>query len=326
VFVTGTSGLIGQEVVVDLVARGWGVMALDSAPPAHPVVGVETVVKDIREVTGADLEGVDAVIHLAALTLSAENEKYGQTSTPRTAEAMLGVNVTGTDAVFRAAVEAGVPAVVYASAGGLYGGPEWHHDPGGGVSRKGPFRPPSLYAHTKLLNEGMADFYGAAYDTRFVGIRPTFSYGLGRLVGISGMFAQWIVDAVEGREARLPAPFGRSGQLQLIYATDMARTFAQCAEVAIEGRGFGEGNSLVFNSPTSQLLSMTEIARQLRERSGNDQVSVVEEHFSPQIQMPVMETQSIIDFLNFDQQFPFEAAIDDIAGTLRPGAARVAAR
>lgn len=313
VWITGASGLIGQEVVVDFLARGWQVVALDNAAPVRPVEGVRTVVKDIREVSRADVEGVDAVVHLAALTLSAENEKFGQTSTPRTAEAMLGVNVNGTDAVFRAAVDAAVPAVVYASAGGLYGGSEWHHDPGGGVSRNGPFRPPSLYAHTKLLTEGMADFYGAAYGTRFVGIRPTFSYGLGRLVGISGMFAQWIVDAVQGRVARLPVPFGKSGRLQLIYSTDMARAFAQAAEAAIDGSRFHGVNSLVFNSPTSQLLSMTEISSQLRERTGNDQVEVVEDHFSPEIQMPVMETQSVIDFLDFDQKFPFVAAIDDIA-------------
>jgi nucleoside-diphosphate-sugar epimerase len=317
VFVTGASGLIGKEVVRELLEQGDHVVALDSVAPELERGGdVETLVRDIRELETSDFQGFDAIIHLAALTLSSEDKRFGQAErTPTSAERMLDVNVLGTDGLFRAAVAAEVPAVVYASTAAVYGGPEFHATGSDGVSRQGPFRPASLYAHSKLMVEGLADFYGQASFTRFVGIRPTFSYGLGRLVGVSGMFAQWIVDAIRGHEARLPVPFGRSGQLQLIYVTDMARTFTQAATVAMDGQrvdAFGNGGSLVFNSPTEQLLPMQEIAQQLQANTGNDRVAIEEEHFSPQIQMPLMDTRSVIDFLGFRQEFPFDRAIDDM--------------
>ena len=170
-----------------------------------------------------------------------------------------------------------------------------------------------------MLGEGLAEFYGSAYPTRFVGIRPTFSYGLGRLVGISGMFAQWIVDAVEGRPAKLPTPFGWSGQLQLIYVSDMARTFTESMTAARDDekfKRFAQTNSVVINSPTKQRLSMQEIVDTLLARTGNKQVTVIEDNFSPQLQMPVMETTSAFDFLDFEQRFPLDEAIRDIADRL----------
>jgi nucleoside-diphosphate-sugar epimerase len=317
VFVTGASGLIGKEVVRDLVAQDVSVVALDAAEAKEPWPdGVDALVRDVRDVTPGDLEGCESVIHLAALTLSAEDRRFGQAErTPTSAEAMLGVNVLATDNLFRSAIAAGVPAVAYASTAAVYGGAHWHGPAEGGVSRQGPFRPGSLYAHTKLMVEGLADFYGAASDTRFIGIRPTFSYGLGRLIGVSGMFAQWIVDALEGREARLPVPFGRSGQLQLIYSVDMGRTFTQAAGAAGDGPRFdrlGGNGSLVFNSPTSQVLSMDVIVEQVRAASQNERVLVEAAHFSPQIQMPLMDTRSVIEFLGFDQQFPLDVAIEDM--------------
>lgn len=320
VLVTGAAGLIGQSVLEDLRASGREIIALDRVHVEAASGSVETLIKDIRDVTPADLAGVGAVVHLAALTLSSEKTAFGQAAAPVTsAEQMLGVNVIGSDALFRAAVHAGVPTVVYASTAAVYGSPGWHTTPPGGVSIGGPFRPGSLYAHTKLMVEGLADFYGSAHATRFVGIRPTFSYGLGRLVGISGMFAQWIVDAVEGRPAHLPAPFGWSGHLQLIYVADMARAFTASVTAAQDGNRFerfAHLGSVVINSPTSQRLSMHEIAATLREQTGNDQVTVAEDDFSLQLQMPEMETSSAFEFLGVDQEFPLDEAVRDITRRL----------
>src|SRR5579859_7221144 len=73
VLVTGHHGYIGVEMVPALLAAGHEVVGLDIglfdecdflAPPDD----VPTLDVDLRDVTPAQLEGFDAVIHLAALS------------------------------------------------------------------------------------------------------------------------------------------------------------------------------------------------------------------------------------------------------------------
>src|SRR5690606_27245861 len=124
------------------------------------------------------------------------------------AERMVAVNVVGTQRLFAAAVEAGLPGVVYASTVGVYGTP-LAHDLGedGEAGSDGPFAPFAIYSCTKLMTEGLAGFYARSFPTRFLGLRPTLSYGLGRLTGIAGGLVRWIVDAAAGRTAVLGSPF-----------------------------------------------------------------------------------------------------------------------
>jgi nucleoside-diphosphate-sugar epimerase len=93
ILVTGGAGSVGREVVILLATRGhrvrvYDLPACDFGPLAH-VAGVEILTGDIRDrdaLLGA-AEGVDAVIHLAAL-LPPNSE--------RSREATMDINVGGT--------------------------------------------------------------------------------------------------------------------------------------------------------------------------------------------------------------------------------------
>jgi nucleoside-diphosphate-sugar epimerase len=72
-----------------------------------------TVTRDIRQLSVADLEGFDAVVHMAELS----NDPLCQHDPKRTYE----INHLGSVGLARAAKEAGVARFVYASACSIYG-------------------------------------------------------------------------------------------------------------------------------------------------------------------------------------------------------------
>jgi nucleoside-diphosphate-sugar epimerase len=313
VLITGAAGLIGLIAVDHFRQAGWRVTATDLASRV-PAGGDDLVAwrpLDLADLAPADVEGLDAVVHLGALTLSAERRQVGGRTVLVDARDMLAVNVLGTETLFRLASQASVPCVVWASTAGVYGRPPGDLD-AGYASQQGPFRPGSLYAHTKLMCEGLARHYADSSSTRFVGMRPTFSYGLGRLTGISGAFAAFIADAISGRPAVLTPPFGASGRLQLIYVDDMARSLVSCAELALSA-GADIPRAIVLNSPTRELLTIARIVELLREITGNDQVSVQAEHFSEEMVMPLMDTTTAAGLLGFEQRYPFTDAVRDMA-------------
>src|SRR5687767_10930367 len=73
VLVTGHKGYIGTILVPMLRAEGHDVVGLDSdlyrnCTFMDGIVEVPSLRKDVRDVERADLEGIDAVMHLAALS------------------------------------------------------------------------------------------------------------------------------------------------------------------------------------------------------------------------------------------------------------------
>ncbi|MBV9214381.1 MAG: NAD-dependent epimerase/dehydratase family protein, partial [Actinobacteria bacterium] len=118
VFVTGGTGFIGGRLVRKLRDRGDEVVALARSPDKAldlERIGCELVLGDLTD-TGAirrGLDRADAAIHAAAIY------KVG---IPRSEhEHMYDTNVRGTERVLDAAVEAGVPRVVYVSTVNVFG-------------------------------------------------------------------------------------------------------------------------------------------------------------------------------------------------------------
>jgi dihydroflavonol-4-reductase len=118
VFVTGGTGFIGGAVVRQLRARGDDVVALVRNPAkgvALEELGCTLVAGDLndeRAIRGG-MEGCDAVIHGAAVY------EVGIPASER--KSMQEANVGGTERVLGAALEAGVPKVVYVSTVGIFG-------------------------------------------------------------------------------------------------------------------------------------------------------------------------------------------------------------
>lgn len=118
VFVTGGTGFIGGAVVRQLRARGDDVVALVRNPAkgaALEELGCTLVPGDLNDEPAirSGMEGCDAVIHAAAVY------EVGIPANER--RSMQEANVGGTERVLGAALEAGVPKVVYVSTVGVFG-------------------------------------------------------------------------------------------------------------------------------------------------------------------------------------------------------------
>jgi len=118
VFVTGGTGFIGGHVVRRLRERGDDVVALVRNPEKGAALadaGCELVAGTLadREAIRAAMDGCDAVIHGAAIY------EVGIPDSAR--RPMYEANVAGTENVLGAALEAGIPRVVYVSTVAAFG-------------------------------------------------------------------------------------------------------------------------------------------------------------------------------------------------------------
>lgn len=119
ILVTGTEGYIGVCLAQVLHDKGHHVIGLDSGyyRDGWLYQGVnwkpETRIQDLRELTSRDLEGFDAVAHLAELS----NDPLGQ----HNPEVTYAINHVGSVNLAKAAKEAGVKRFVYTSSCSVYG-------------------------------------------------------------------------------------------------------------------------------------------------------------------------------------------------------------
>ena len=145
VAVTGAGGYLGRALVERLAAdtRVESVVAIDLRPP--PESGkVRPARRDIRDPgIASDLEGADAVVHLAAVVL-------GRGAGARS------VNIEGSLNVFDAAKRQGVGTVVHASSAAAYGSTPENDVP---LTEASPLRPePAFYyPRTKIAVERLIE-------------------------------------------------------------------------------------------------------------------------------------------------------------------------
>lgn len=172
ILVTGTEGYIGSRLAPWLMAAGHDVSGLDTGfyregtlyvDPIGMPRAVATTFKDLRTVTPADFEGIDAVIHLAELS----NDPLGQNRP----EITFKINHEGSLRIARAAREAGVRRFVYASSCSVYG-----VGTGDFLDESAPTNPQTAYAQCKVFVErDVAPM--ASSDFSVVFLRNATAYG-----------------------------------------------------------------------------------------------------------------------------------------------------
>src|SRR5689334_6675609 len=157
VLVTGHHGYIGSVLAPYLADAGLDVAGPDTGfyrgcdfvadPPP-----VEAVTADVRDVTPAELEGFDAIVHLAALS----NDPLGDLDPSLTKD----INGDGTLHLARAAREAGVRRFVFASSCSMYGASGTDE----ALDETAPLRPLTAYAESKVrAEEGLAELAGTDF-------------------------------------------------------------------------------------------------------------------------------------------------------------------
>src|SRR5262249_54754322 len=170
VLVTGIDGYIGAILGPKLVANGFDVTGIDCGfyrdgwfyNDDHP--RPLTFTMDVRRISVNDLQGFDAVIHLAELS----NDPLGELSERTTYD----INHRGSVSLATACKEAGVPRFVYTSSCSVYGAA----DDGTERNEQSVPNPQTAYARCKVLVERDV---GALADTHFspVFLRNATAFG-----------------------------------------------------------------------------------------------------------------------------------------------------
>lgn len=146
VLLTGHQGYLGTVMAPVLAAGGHEVIGLDTGLFADCVLGPEPAAVpghavDLRDVTAAELSGVDAVVHLAALS----NDPLGSLAPDLTYD----VNHHASVRLARLARDAGARWFLYASTCSVYGAAGTDDL----VNEDAPLRPVTPYAESKVRVE-----------------------------------------------------------------------------------------------------------------------------------------------------------------------------
>lgn len=145
ILVTGTEGYLGSLLAPELSRRGHDVVGLDTGYFKSGWLyrgtdrSVYTMDQDVREVTQDQLEGFDAVVHMAELS----NDPMGDLLGDLTYQ----VNHHGTVRLAKLAKAAGVQRFIHMSSCSVYGVAE------GIVDESSPVNPQTAYADCKALVE-----------------------------------------------------------------------------------------------------------------------------------------------------------------------------
>ncbi|MGE6228927.1 NAD-dependent epimerase/dehydratase family protein [Paenibacillus chitinolyticus] len=262
VLVTGAGGYIGCSLVPELARRGYEVRALDKytrGQDRHFVhSGVSRIYADTRTWSGEGLEGIDAVIDLAAIS----HDRRGEITPHET----LDINQFARYRTAKRSREAGAGRYILMSTCGVYG---FRDDPGGADEKAVP-NPLTTYARAAsrserdillLCREGFdvtvarpAILYGYSPRMRFdlavnAMVRAVWQTGTITLQGGGGQWRPFVhlKDAVEAVCCLLEAPAEKvSAQIfnigsggQNIRIRDLAELVAAVLPIPVEIRREG---------------------------------------------------------------------------------------
>jgi nucleoside-diphosphate-sugar epimerase len=220
VLVTGHHGYIGSVMVPLLLETGHEVVGLDTGlyeasgfgDRRHEVAGIRL---DLRDVEPRQLEGFEAVVHLAALS----NDPLGDLDPQLTYDINHGASVR----LAKAARRAGVERFLFASSCSLYGA-------SGGdtpLTEEAPFNPVTPYGESKILVE--QDVSRLATDNFSpVFFRNATAYGVSPYLRVDIMVNNLVGYAVTTGEVLIKSD--GSPWRPLVHVEDICRAFVAALE------------------------------------------------------------------------------------------------
>ncbi|HVL59100.1 MAG TPA: SDR family oxidoreductase [Burkholderiaceae bacterium] len=216
VLVTGANGFVGQALLPALLRAGHSVRAAVRVPGRCGSPIDEVAVGDLSEATDwrAAVDGTDCVIHLAARV----HVMRDVAADPL--QAFRRVNVAATEALARAAAEAGVRRLVYLSSVKVNGESTTGR---AAFTESDPPLPQDPYGVSKAEAESALRAAGRATGLQIVVLRPPLVYGP-QVKGNFLRLLRWVSRGV-------PLPLASAdNRRSLIYVGNLADALVACVE------------------------------------------------------------------------------------------------
>lgn len=223
VLITGHRGYIGAHAIDVFQKAGHHVTGVDiglydGVEFGQPAVADDDRTMDVFDLTAEDLKGIDAVVHLAAIS----NDPMGDLDPAITHH----INTGGTLHVARMAKEAGVPRFLFASSCSIYGAAGDKI-----LDESAEFTPVSAYAESKVnaeaqLTELESDDFAITY------LRNSTAYGQSPRLRTDLAVNNLLAFAVSINEVKLMSD-GTSWR-PLVHCRDIARAFCALSEAPLE--------------------------------------------------------------------------------------------
>jgi nucleoside-diphosphate-sugar epimerase len=248
ILITGHNGYIGSVMTPHLLSSGYEVTGLDTGYFSECTLvpgggDVPVIRKDIRDLAASDLEGFDAVVHLAALS----NDPIGNLNDTWTED----INFHASVRLAELAKAAGVSRYLFSSSCIMYGAANTEV-----VTEESPLDPKTEYARSKVKAEQAVTALAAP------GFSPTFMrngtiYGVSPRMRFDTVFNDLVGSAVTTGKVIVYSD-GKPWR-PVIHVQDVARMFETALAAPIEkihNHAFNAG----ANSLNHQIIELAQIA------------------------------------------------------------------
>ena len=260
VLVTGNRGYIGSVLAPHLVRAGYDVVGLDvgyfdDCTLVPDEIEVPTVRSDLRDVRSEHLRGVDAVVHLAALS----NDPIGNLNARWTGE----INHDATIRLAELAKEAGVTRFLFSSSCIMYGLSGLAD-----VDETAPLDPKTEYARSKVRSErSLSELADDRFSPTF--LRNGTIYGLSPRMRFDTVLNDFVGAALTTKLIRVHGD--GTPWRPVVHVEDVARAFEAALRAPLD-----DIHNEAFNTGADELnYQVIELAQFAREAVPGSEIEVL---------------------------------------------------